>query len=75
MPTLKSNTKRTTHNVRFGIYNERTQKWLFGIQESSPDRAYKKLFDRIGKQAYQGSYTVRRIPNNRKYEQRKDASS
>lgn len=75
MPTIKSNTKRTTHSVRFGIYNEHTQKWLFGIQESSPDRAYKKLFDRIGKQAYQGSYTVRRIPNNRKYEQRKDASS
>lgn len=75
MPTIKSNTKRTTHSVRFGIYNERTQKWLFGIQESSPDRAYKKLFDRIGKQAYQGSYTVRRIPNNRKYEQRKDAFS
>lgn len=74
MPTIKSNTKRTTHSVRFGIYNERTQKWLFGIQESSPGRAYKKLFDRIGKQAYQGSYTVRRIPNNRKYEQRKDAS-
>lgn len=75
MPTIKSNTKRTTHSVRFGIYNKRTQKWLFGIQESSPDRAYKKLFDRIGKQAYQGSYTVRRIPNNRKYEQRKDAFS
>ena len=75
MPTLKSNTKRTTHSVRFGIYNERTQKWLFGIQESSPDRAYKKLFARIGTQAYQSSYTVKRIPNNRKYEQRKDASS
>lgn len=75
MPTLKSNTKRTTHSVRFGIYNERTQKWLFGIQESSPDRAYKKLFARIGKQAYQSLYTVKRIPNNRKYEQRKDASS
>ena len=75
MPTIKSNTKRTTHSVRFGIYNKRTQKWLFGIQESSPDRAYKKLFDRIGKQAYQSSYTVKRIPNNRKYEQRKDASS
>ena len=75
MPTIKSNTKRTTHSVRFGIYNERTQKWLFGIQESSPDRAYKKLFARIGKQAYQDSYTVKRIPNNRKYEQRKDAFS
>lgn len=75
MPTVKSNPKRTTHSVRFGIYNERTQKWQFGIQESSPDRAYKKLFNRIGKHAYQNHYTVKRIPNSQKIKQRKDTSS
>ena len=37
---------------------------VFGIKETSPRRAEKALFRRIGKDAYRWRYSIKQIPRN-----------
>jgi len=45
----------------YGIFNTMKKEWQFGIQENSVDKAYKKLFAKIGKDAYKWRFEVRKI--------------
>lgn len=45
----------------FGMYSTVSKKFVFGIQEPSKSKAYKQLFDRIGKDAYKYRFEVRKL--------------
>lgn len=47
----------------FGVYNTQTRKFCFGITEPSKTKARKKLFDRIGTDAYKWRFEIRKIKN------------
>lgn len=46
---------------RFGIYHTRHKRFMFGICELTEAQAYKKLYDKIGKDSYKWRWEVRRI--------------
>lgn len=48
----------------FGIYNHMRKEFQFGIRESSKKKARKKLFEKIGKDAYKWRFEVRKIHEN-----------
>ena len=45
----------------YGIYNTIKKEFQFGIKEKTPKAAYKKLFNKIGKDAYKWRFEVREI--------------
>lgn len=47
----------------YGIWNNMKKEFQFGICESSKTKASKKLFDKIGKDAYKWRFEVKRLPN------------
>ncbi|WP_258729676.1 hypothetical protein [Bacillus atrophaeus] len=50
----------------YGIYSTWSKKFCFGIDEPSKSKAWKALFNRIGKDAYKWRFEVRKIKNNKK---------
>ena len=48
----------------YGIWNDMQKRFVFGIKETSPQRASKALFRRIGKGAYRWRYSIKAIPRN-----------
>lgn len=49
----------------YGIYNTIKKEFQFGIKEKTPKEAYKKLFNKIGKDAYKWRFEVREIKINK----------
>lgn len=49
----------------YGIYNTVRKEFQFGIKEKTPKAAYKKLFNKIGKDAYKWRFEVREIEANK----------
>ncbi|MED1016782.1 hypothetical protein [Bacillus atrophaeus] len=47
----------------YGIYSTWSHKFCFGIEEPSKSRAWKSLFNKIGKDAYKWRFEVRKIKN------------
>jgi hypothetical protein len=47
--------------TNYGIWNTNTKKFVFGICETTPQAAKKKLFDKIGKDAYKWRFEVRKL--------------
>lgn len=45
----------------YGIYNAKRKEFQFGICEPSKNKARKKLFDKIGKDAYKWRFEVRKL--------------
>ena len=45
----------------YGIYNAMKKEFQFGICEPTKRKTMKKLFDKIGKDAYKWRFEVRRI--------------
>lgn len=45
----------------FGMYSTVSKKFVFGIQATSKSKAYKQLFERIGKDAYKYRFEVRKL--------------
>lgn len=50
-----------SEDKRFGIYNTTRKEFQFGINEPSKELASKKLFDKIGKDAYKWRFEVKEI--------------
>lgn len=48
----------------YGIYSTWSHKFCFGIKEPSKIKARKKLFEKIGKDAYRWRFEVRKLPRN-----------
>lgn len=48
----------------YGVWNGMQKRFVFGIKETSPRRAEKALFRRIGKDAYRWRYSIKAIPRN-----------
>ena len=48
-------------NKMYGIYNTIKKEFQFGIKEPSKSKAQKKLFEKIGKDAYKWRFEVREI--------------
>ena len=48
----------------YGVWNDMQKRFVFGIKETSPRRAEKALFHRIGKSAYKWRYSIKKIPSN-----------
>lgn len=46
----------------WGIYNTVTKEFQFGIKEKSPYLARKKLFGKIGKNAYKWRFKTKMLP-------------
>lgn len=46
----------------YGIYNTIKKEFQFGICEPTKKRACKKLFEKIGKDAYKWRFEVRMLP-------------
>lgn len=49
--------------TRYGIYNTMRKEFQFGINEPSKRKAIKKLFEKIGKDAYKWRFEVRPLPS------------
>ncbi|MCY8513777.1 hypothetical protein [Bacillus atrophaeus] len=49
------------NDVSYGVYSTRSRKFCFGITEPSKTKARKKLFDRIGSDAYKWRFEIRKI--------------
>lgn len=49
----------------YGIYNTLRKQFQFGICELTPEKAMKRLFEKIGKDAYKWRFEVRRLPSER----------
>ncbi|ARW39038.1 hypothetical protein ACO1D4_18915 [Bacillus velezensis] len=47
--------------TRYGIYSLRSRKFCFGIDEPSKTKAWKALFNKIGKDAYKWRFEARKI--------------
>lgn len=48
----------------YGVWNDMQKRFVFGIVETTPRRAQKALFRRIGKNAYRWRYSIKKIPSN-----------
>lgn len=48
---------------QYGIWNSITKRFVYGICETSPHKAVKKLWEKAGKGAYCHRYGWKRIPN------------
>jgi len=46
----------------YGIYNNIKKEFQFGIAESTKQKAQRKLFKKIGNDAYKWRFEVRKIP-------------
>lgn len=46
----------------YGIWNDMRKEFQFGIAETTPIKAQKKLFAKIGKDAYKWRFEIRRKP-------------
>lgn len=46
----------------FGVYNQMRKEFQFGICETSKKKARKKLFEKIGKDAYKWRFEVKKMP-------------
>lgn len=47
---------------KYGIYNTCTRTFQFGICEYTPHLAMKRLFQKIGKDAYQWRFVYKKLP-------------
>ena len=47
----------------YGIWNDITKRFVFGIREKTPRDAVNRLFKKTGKDAYCYRYQFRRIPD------------
>ncbi len=45
----------------YGVWNSIKEEFQFGIRESSPSKAQKALFDRIGRDSYKWRFEIREI--------------
>ena len=45
----------------YGVWNSIKKEFQFGIKESSPSKARKALFDRIGKDSYKWRFEIQEI--------------
>ena len=50
----------------YGIYNTVAKKFQFGIKEPSKNKAWKKLFDKIGYDAMKWRFEIREIKEEQK---------
>ena len=50
----------------YGIYNTIKKKFQFDIYEPSKSKAVKKLFEKIGKDAYKWRFEARKLPETRR---------
>lgn len=48
-------------DISYGIYNTVSKKYCFGIREPSKSKALRKLYDKIGKDAYKWRFEIRKI--------------
>lgn len=46
---------------RWGIYNTRAKEFQFGICETSKTKAEKKLFQKIGRDAYKWRFVIKEL--------------
>ena len=51
---------------KYGIYNMMAKKFQFGICEETPRKARKKLFEKIGKDAYKWRFEAKVLPEVKK---------
>lgn len=51
---------------KWGIWNNIKKEFQFGIAEDTPGKAKKRLFQKIGKDAYKWRFEVKRIGNDGK---------
>ena len=49
----------------YGIWNAIKKEFQFGIKAETKGKARKKLFEKIGKDAYKWRFEVRRLPEGR----------
>jgi hypothetical protein len=49
----------------YGIYNTVKKEFQFGICDKYKNRAWKQLFNKIGKDAYKWRFKVEKIPENK----------
>ncbi|CAI6275440.1 hypothetical protein [Bacillus phage SPbetaL1] len=49
------------NEVSYGVYSTQSRKFCFGIKEPSKTKARKKLFERIGTDAYKWRFEIRKI--------------
>lgn len=47
----------------YGVYNTMKKEFQFGICEPTKQAASKKLFEKIGKDAYKWRFEVRKLPD------------
>ena len=45
----------------FGVYNQKTKKFILNICEPSKKKARKKMFEKLGKDAYKWRYVIKKI--------------
>ena len=50
-------------NKRYGAWNSCKKEFQFGINEASKTRARRKLFEKIGNDAYKWRFTIKVIPD------------
>lgn len=48
---------------QWGVWSNWSKKWCFGIVEPSKSKARKRLFEKIGKDAYKWRFEFKKIPN------------
>ena len=48
--------------MKYGIWNNRQQKFQFGISADSEDEAIDQLFDKIGKDANRWRFEAKKLP-------------
>lgn len=48
--------------IQYGIWNNMKKEFQFGICEPSKKKATKRLFEKIGKDAYKWRFEVRKLP-------------
>ena len=61
LPNGTTDTPIPKGETLYGIYSTVSKKFVFGIQEPSKTKANKKLFKRIGKDAYKYRFEVRKL--------------
>lgn len=49
---------------KYGIWNSARKCFQFGICEDTPQRAERRLFEKIGKDAYKWRFEARALPKN-----------
>ncbi len=55
------NMNNLDEEIYYGIYNNISKKFVFGIKEKSKTKATNKLFEMIGKDAYKYRFVVRAL--------------